>query len=395
MAYKKKILMLNGSFCEKPIIEKAREMGYYVVSTGNDPSLIGHQSANEYICCDYSDKEAVLELVKNNGIEGIISCANDFGVLTAAYVAEKMGFPGHDSYETALLLHHKDRFKRYCLENHIPSPVSRAFDNPKDANAYIESCKYPIIIKANDLTGGKGIKKAENQKEALEAIENAFTMSREKRIVIEPFIRGKQYSYNAFLVDQNVKFQMSNSCYSFVNPFLIQAEIFPADDLVPYYKRLSEIVTYMAKDLHLVNGIICLQMIISEDEIYIFETMRRCFGNDVLSVAEKANGFPWIHAYIESSLGLPYSESFIEKNGEHFGHFGVMAKQNGTVLNWAIPPEVIPHIYRRIEMNGKGKRITDYNGQRIEYLFYSYETQKEAQKAVESLYRNTSIEIGA
>ena len=43
----KKILVLNGSFCEQPIIEKAKEMGHYVVTTGNDPSLIGHKSAEE------------------------------------------------------------------------------------------------------------------------------------------------------------------------------------------------------------------------------------------------------------------------------------------------------------------------------------------------------------
>ena len=48
----KKVLVLNGSFCEKPIIEKAKEMGYYVVTTGNAPNLIGNQSADEYIPCD-------------------------------------------------------------------------------------------------------------------------------------------------------------------------------------------------------------------------------------------------------------------------------------------------------------------------------------------------------
>ena len=80
----KKVLVLNGSVCEEPIIKKAKEMGYYVVTTGNAPELVGHQFADEYIPCDYSDKEAILELVKRNHMEGIISCANDFGVLTAA-----------------------------------------------------------------------------------------------------------------------------------------------------------------------------------------------------------------------------------------------------------------------------------------------------------------------
>ena len=58
----KKVLILNGSFCEVPIIKKAKELGYYVVTTGNMPNLVGHQYADEYIPADYSDKEAILKL---------------------------------------------------------------------------------------------------------------------------------------------------------------------------------------------------------------------------------------------------------------------------------------------------------------------------------------------
>lgn len=94
----KRVLILNGSFCEQPLIETAKQMGYYVISTGNMPELIGHKYSDEYINADYSDKETVLNIVRENKIDGIISCANDFGVLTAAYVAEKMGWKGHDTH---------------------------------------------------------------------------------------------------------------------------------------------------------------------------------------------------------------------------------------------------------------------------------------------------------
>ena len=89
---KERLLMLNGSFCEMPIIQEAKALGYYVVTTGNAPELVGHKVADEYISCDYSDKEAVLDLVRKHHIDRIVSCANDFGVLTAAYVAEQMGW---------------------------------------------------------------------------------------------------------------------------------------------------------------------------------------------------------------------------------------------------------------------------------------------------------------
>ena len=85
-----RLLILNGSFCEQPVITKAKEMGYYVITTGNAPDLMGHAYADEYIPADYSDKEAILQLVKEHNIDKIVSCANDFGVLTAAYKKKKI-----------------------------------------------------------------------------------------------------------------------------------------------------------------------------------------------------------------------------------------------------------------------------------------------------------------
>ena len=184
----KKMLILNGSFCEIPLIEAAKEMGYYVITTGNMPSLIGHAYADAYIPADYSDKDAILKIVQENNIDLIQSCANDFGVLTAAYVAEKMGWSGHDSYETAMLLHHKDRFKEFTRKHNLPAPISRAFTDIAAAKEYVRTAEYPLIVKANDLTGGKGILKAENINEADYAIDNAFARSRAGHIVIEPFI---------------------------------------------------------------------------------------------------------------------------------------------------------------------------------------------------------------
>ena len=111
-----KVLILNGSLSEIPLIEKAKQLGYYVVTSGNDPTLIGHSYSDEYIAADYSDKEAILDLVRSNDIDRIVSCANDFGVITSCYVAEKMDWPGHDTYENALTLHQKDRLKEFIQD---------------------------------------------------------------------------------------------------------------------------------------------------------------------------------------------------------------------------------------------------------------------------------------
>lgn len=372
---KKKILILNGSFCEEPIIKKAKEMGYYVITSGNAPELVGHKYADEYIPCDYSDKEAILEIVKKNNIEGIIPCANDFGVLTASWVCDQMGWKGLDNYETALLLHHKDKFKEYCKEKNIPSPVSEVFSNENDAVKYCENVEYPIIVKANDLTGGKGINRANNLEEAKTALNEAFKASRDKHIVVEPFIEGTQHSMCSFLINKKVYVVSSCQCYSFENPYLIQAETFESRYIQGQMKeQLVKVVEEMAEDLDLADGILNLQLIIRDGKPYIIELMRRCFGNDALFPWMQVSGFDWYKAYIIAALGGDASEvKCVEPERKYCGHFSVMASKPGVIESISIDEKILKHVFRRLDMFGVGDEIENPNAQRPVYVYYEYD----------------------
>ena len=391
---KEKVLILNGSFSELPIIKLAKDMGYYVITTGNMPDLIGHKYADQYIPEDYSNKEKILDIVKKNSIDHIISCANDFGVLTAAYVAEQMGWAGHDTYENALLLHHKDKFKQYCLEKNIPSPHSIVFDNYEMAIEYINNCKYPIIVKANDLTGGKGIMRAYNQSEAEMALKNAFAKSRDKHILIEPYLVGNQQSFGAFISNKNIIATYSNDCISDINPYLIQAETLPAKGIEKIENELKDIILGIVNDLNLNDGIFCLQYIVCDGKPYVIEMMRRCFGNQFLTLATANTGFPWEEAYIRVATGQSVENVLkTEPTAKYCGHFGIMATKNGIVKNYLIPDEIQSHIFKKIDMIGIGDRINDYLNERIAYIYYSYDNQDKMIEEVKKYNNLIKIEL--
>ena len=376
---------MNGSFCELPLIEQAKKMGLHVITTGNDPSLIGHKYSDEYIPCDYSDLDAVLNLVKENNIDGIISCANDFGVLTASYVADKMNWPGHDTYKNSVLLHHKDEFKKYCYEHNIPSPHSKVVLTKEEAKKVALDAEYPIIVKANDLTGGKGIMKASNYEEAEIAIDNAFNMSRDKHILIEPFIVGTQHTISTFVVNKKVLVSTACNCYSPINPYLIQSETFPADGIENHRQELCNIIESICEDLSLEDGIFALQYIMSNDKIYIIEMMRRPFGNQFLELCSKTTGLNWNEAHIKSQLGMDCSNLKIEApEMKYCGHHGIMTNKNGVVVNYEIPDEIKKHVYKVIEMKDDNGEyvINDCNKERVAYIYYQYESKEEMNKAV-------------
>lgn len=370
----KKILILNGTISEIPIIKTAQEMGYYAVTSGNMPELPGHKVCDEYIPADYSDHEAILQLVRSNNIEGIISCANDFGVITSSYVAERMGWRGHDSYENSMLMHQKDKLMRFFRDHDYPTPWFEIFDSVDEAKGFVASCSFPIIVKPNDLSGGKGVKRADNREEALEAISDAFESSRDKHVVIEPFLMGKQQSIVVFLINRRIAVTSSSDIFCMRNPYLVQAETYPASDFNLVKEKLHAIIHRMADELNLCDGILSFQYFVENDEPYIIDMMRRCFGNEALLLADEMTGFPWEKAYIMASLGLDCSRLKCNKPTSSFcGHYGVMAENNGVLKSYSIPSEIRSKVFKETVNIQSGEEIRNYLFEKIAHIYFRYD----------------------
>lgn len=378
----KKVLVLNGSFCELPIIEECHKQGYYVITTGNMPELMAHKYADEYIQADYSDYETILRIVKDKKIDHILTCANDFGSITAAYVDEHMGWHNHDTFQNSKILHHKDLFKEYIQSKNYPTPYSKVFNNKSEAYTFInKEVQYPIIIKANDLTGGKGILKATTKEEAIYAIDNAFEKSRSKHVLIEPFVTGVQQTFVTFLHEKKVIASSSCDSYSYVNPYLIQSETLPAKDIIDIQDYLISIIEEIAIDLELSDGIFAFQYIRNGKNIQIIEMMRRPFGNQFLQLVEMNSGFPWHHAQVIAETGGDWS--FLDKINysnlkiRYCGHYGVMVNRNGILKSWNIPESIKKHIVKEFVMKETGDRIEDHMNERIAFLHFEYDSYDE------------------
>ena len=147
-SFMKKLLMLNASMFEIPLIYAAKELGFYVITTGNNSSAPGHKAADEYTPFDYSDYDGMVNLAKKIGIDAISQGCSDNCALVAAYMGEKLGLKGHDTFENAKIIHRKDYFKKFVKDNGIKSPIAECFEDVNQALSY--DTKYrPRTIKEN------------------------------------------------------------------------------------------------------------------------------------------------------------------------------------------------------------------------------------------------------
>lgn len=375
---KPKLLMLNGSVNEIELIRASQKLGYYVITTGNAPELIGHKYADEYIKADYSDCDAILALAKGRSISRVVSCANDFGAITASYVAEQLDLPGHDTYENALTLHHKDRFKQFIQQLGIKTPESVVLKGEAEALAYAAKAEYPIMVKATDLTGGKGVHRADNFTEAKKAIKDALDRSRVDIVIIEPYITGRQQSAVAFIKDCKILELVSCDCYMPLNPYLIQSETLPANGFEIIEPKVRHIITSICERLELKDGIFILQYIVSNNEPYVIEMMRRAPGNQFLRAARAVSGFPWEEAVVKAETGASLNDiEYSDPIAPFAGHHGIMGTKNGKISGYYIDPDFKKHIFHIIEMMHVGDEITDCTNERVAYIYYKFEQREE------------------
>lgn len=195
---KKKLLILNGSHAEIPLIVEAKNGGGYVTTTGNDKTAIGHSYADENIFGDYSDCEFIYRLAKDLSVDAIISSCNDFAYISTAYACEKLNLRGHDSYENACIIHNKKNFREVMQMLNLPIPKFTSCSSIEELPHVYEKLKFPILIKPTDLTGGKGVCVCHNEIELEQAFLSAQKLTRKNSVLIEEFIDGTNHAANFF-----------------------------------------------------------------------------------------------------------------------------------------------------------------------------------------------------
>ena len=99
----------------------------------------------------------------------------------------------------------KDLMKKY----HIPTAAYENFTDPDAAIAYLETAKFPIVLKADGLALGKGVLICQNFEEAKEGVRTIMLDKKfgtaGNEMVIEEFMTGREVSVLSFVDGKTIK----------------------------------------------------------------------------------------------------------------------------------------------------------------------------------------------
>ena len=381
------MLLLGGGHAEIPLIQAAQSLGWYVITTGNAREGLGHPYADKNVFADFSDKDAMLELAKSEGVQAVCSGCNDFALLSTVYVCEKLGLPGHDSYATSLEIHHKDKYRALATRLGIPTPRALVVRNAAEFEAAIAQLTFPIIVKPVDLTGGKGIHRAASADEARVAYKDACSRTRQDHIVVEEFVQGTNHGFSAMLVKGKVAFAFADNEQYFVNKYLVSGANTPSTSSDKTLAMLREYSERIAQELHLVDGILHIQYIERADGTpVIIEICRRPPGDLYIKFVKYATGIDYPKFIVQAETGEDISGiADVPTQGFWLRHC-IMADcqagengSSGTVRDVTFAPEIQGNIVEKFLWYKPGEVITDKLTYKAGIVFFKFDSFAEMQ----------------
>lgn len=304
-------MFLGGIRYLLPAIEAAHNHDYHVITVDYLPGNIAHRYSDEFHNVSIIDKEAVLKLAQQLDIDGVLAFAVDPGVVSAAYIADRMCLPFQCSYKSACILQNKALFRQFLFDNGFNVPTARGYSNVSDAIEEAGIFHWPVIVKPVDSAGSKGVSKVEKPEQLKDAILHALESSHSGRFIIEDFLELKRYQSSAdcFTVDGELVYSdFSDQLFDkdAANPYTPSLEIWPSSMEKEQQDYLTNELQRLFRLLNCKTGIYNVECRVCQDgKAYIMEVSPRAGGNRIAELQRIGTGIDLIDAEVCKSVGDP------------------------------------------------------------------------------------------
>ena len=305
----KRLLLLGGSRYALPVIKAAHELGHHVITCDYFPDNIAHRYSDEYRNVSIIEKDAVLAVAKCLNIDGVMSFACDPGVVTAAYVADKLGLPNVGPYESVCILQNKGCFRKFLADNGFTVPTANEYTSADNALKDADMFHWPVIVKPTDSAGSKGVTRVDKTDGLRTAAEHAMKFSRCGQFIVEDFIEKKGFSSDtdSFSVNGELKF-VSFSSQRFdekaENPYTPAAFSWPSSMSEAHQKELASEIQRLLRLLNMGTSVYNIETREGVDgKAYIMEVSPRGGGNRLSECLRYATGVDLITNAVRGALG--------------------------------------------------------------------------------------------
>lgn len=388
-----KVLITNGGYAEIPLIRASKAEGFHTCVSGRNEGAPGNALADEYFNVDYSDADAIEELVRSEKIDYICSGCSDYAYKAVGRVCNRLGIPGHDSDETIAMLHDKDKFRQLAAAIGIPAPATVMCSSLADIEK-ANHLRFPVLVKPVDSAGGHGITYCRDQTDLSAAAEVAFDGARAGRIVLEDYLEGTDHGFSTLIKDQKVVFAFCDNEYHDAERYAVSAVSWPTVVSQAAIENLTKQVEALAVHLNLKDGLVHVQFKWREDGTpVIIEICRRSPGDLYIEFVKHVTGLDYPRSILRAEMGLDFdhSTSACGTGGFFSVRQVVISRIRGTLQNILFSKRLSSHIEKKFLYFQKGQKIVEFN--KFGALFLKFQNQKDLDSVMRNIFEEILFEI--
>ena len=309
----KRLLIMGGMQISCEIVRKAQSMGIFTIVADYYPveKSPAKVIADKAIEVSVTDVDAVVKVIEEEAVDGVIVGFNDMLLPFYAEICEKTGLPCYGTKEQFETLIAKDQYKALCRQFGVPT-IPEYDINDIDI-------KYPVLVKPVDSSGSRGITICHNYEELTVAVETGCNASKTGKVLIERYMDGREVTvfwtfqdgnyYLSALGNRHVKHNQGMD----VIPLPV-GYTFPSVYLPKYRKEVEENCKAMFRHLGIKDGMMFMQCKVEDGTCYVYDLGFRLTGSLEYKILERVCGYNPLEMMIRFALtGKMGEESIAEK----------------------------------------------------------------------------------
>ena len=299
----KTLMVMDNTALGASALIRAKELGVRTIVANFYPleKSASKQVADEHVEINISDTDAMVRLIKDKHVDGVFVGWTDSHLPFYAEICEKADLPCCATKEQfGILSNDKRKFKQACDKYGVPTAREYQLDisfKPED----LAKIEYPAMVKPADGSGGRGIKRCNNEEELKEHYQYLYDNSNSKKIICERFVESPYEIFLNYTIQDD--YCSLSAAYVSYKDKTTTLHIYPSSHVKRYKATIEPAIIKMFQGLGLKNAVLSLQGFVEEDGSFIFhETGLRMGGGQSYVFTKVLNGVSALDLMIEFSL---------------------------------------------------------------------------------------------
>lgn len=310
---KKRIMILGASYSQIPLFQAARQMGITSIAASIPGPYDGLSYADECCYVDISDPEAVTEAARQIKADGIATCSMDIGMASLGAACEALGLCG-PKREAALRASNKWEMKKALTKAGVQTAAFYRVSCEEELEEALQKLTFPVIVKAVDLMGSRGIYRSQTIAEARENYKKTMEATKKDYCLVEEFIQGEIFGVEAMVQNGEIVYQLPNNIEAFQGdtPTPVGHSV-PFEEMDTLGDQIKEQVELAIRALGLDNCPVNCDMIKKDGKVYVIELTGRAGATGLAEMVGIYYGLDYYEMILRAALGME-TASFFRKN---------------------------------------------------------------------------------